>query len=122
MPEAMDSLLATPTMSTRFPLRNGRIGPVIGLRQGKGRFQQLTSIRVLRRSEDVACRSLFYYFALADHHQLMAENLDHCQVVTDKQIRQIVLLLQTAQQLYHLPLYRTIQCRGRLIQQDQLGL
>ncbi len=52
----------------------------------------------------------------------MAENLDHCQVVTDKQIRQIVLLLQTAQQFYHLALHGAIQCRRWFVEQDQLGL
>src|SRR5690606_893792 len=67
-------------------------------------------------------RPLFYNFTLANDHQLMTEGPDHRQVVADKQITQIVPALQVPQQLDHLALHRTIQRRGRLIQQDQRRL
>src|SRR5690606_3159597 len=96
-------------------------GRSFGYRVGEGSLQQLTGVVMLRGGEDLLRRSLFYNFTLANDHQLMTEGPDHRQVVADKQITQIVPALQVPQQLDYLALYRAVQCRGRLIQQDQRG-
>ena len=51
----------------------------------------------------------------------MTEDLYYRQIVADKQITQIILLLQIAQQFYYLSLHGTVQCGCRLIEQNQLG-
>ncbi len=42
--------------------------------------------------------------------------------MADEQVGQVVLLLQIAQQLHHLPLHGAVQRRCRFIQQDQRRL
>jgi len=55
--------------------------------------QQLTRILCCGRVEQRFAFTLFHHFTLAQHHQLMTQRAHHLQIVTDKQIRQLMLLL-----------------------------
>lgn len=113
MPEAIESLLATPTISTRLPVRKPMCLSLFWLFGSAGRheggFQQLLCIRMLWCRKNVSGRTLFHYLALLDHHHLVAQRPDHRQVMADEQVGQVVLGLQRAQKLYHLALYRAIE-------------
>ncbi|MCY1436764.1 hypothetical protein D9M71_528990 [compost metagenome] len=57
-------------------------------------FQQLLCIWMLWAGEDSARRALFNDLPLLDHHQLVAERLDHRQIMADEQVGQVVFFLQ----------------------------
>lgn len=58
-------------------------------------------------------------FAVFDHDQVVGQRFDHCQVMADEQVRQAVFFLELAEQGDDLFLYRTVECRGRFVEQDQ---
>src|SRR3989344_7785813 len=103
MPDAMDSLLATPTISTRLPARKPMVLILFlliligsGWDQESG-LQQLLRVCMLRGGEDGFGRPLFHHLTVLDHHQMVAERLDHRQVMADEQVGQVVLALQRSQ-------------------------
>src|SRR3546814_5659999 len=90
MPEAIESLLATPTISTRLPVRKPMCLSLFWLFGSAGRheggFQQLLCIRMLWCRKNVSGRTLFHHLALLDHHHLVAQRPDHRQVMADEQV------------------------------------
>ena len=54
------------------------------------------------------------------HRDLVGDVLDDTDVVRDEQVRHTELALQLAQQVQDLRLHRHIECRGRLVADDQL--
>ena len=88
----------------------------------KGGFQQLLCIWMLRRGKNGRRLTLFDHLALLDHHQLVAQRFDYRQIMADKQLRQVVLGLQSTQELDDLALNRSVQRRGWLVQQNQRWL
>ncbi len=67
-------------------------------------------------------RAQFDNLAQIHDRNAIAHVTDDRDVVRDQDIRQIVLLLQFHQQVQNLRLDRNIQCRGRFIQHNDVGL
>src|SRR5690606_8638244 len=110
------SIPNTPSLVSKSPPLSNR------LRLQERRLQQLPGIRMLGRMKDRLRIPLFHHMPMLDHHQLVTQRLDHRQVMADEQVREVVLALQVAQQLHHLPLYRAIQRRGGFVEEDQRRL
>jgi len=65
-------------------------------------------------------RSTFLHNPPEIHHRNAMRNLaDHGEIVGDKQVRELTLLLQVRQEIEYLRLHRHIECGDRLITHDK---
>ena len=62
--------------------------------------------------------TLLHRFTVLHDNDVIAQCSHYLEVVTNKEIREVMLLLQVAQQIDNLGLYRAIECRSRLIEYD----
>ncbi len=67
-------------------------------------------------------RALLHHPALVEHQDLVADQVDHRQVVADEQVGHAQAVLQVLHQVEHLGLHRHVQRADRLVGHDQLGL
>ena len=72
--------------------------------------------------EDVVDQTLLDDLAVLHHHHAVAEGTDDFEVVRDEEVGEAFLRLELAQQLDDLRLHRQVERRGRLVQEDELGL
>ena len=79
-------------------------------------------IGMARRDEDIRRGRLFDDLAEIHHRDLVAELLDHAEVVGDENIGQAALALQALEQIENLRLDRNIKRGYRLVADDQVGL
>src|SRR5437899_1997549 len=84
--------------------------------------QQLTCGFLLGLFQDFLCRSLLNDPAAVHHGDLVSEVTCHSQVMRNEQICHSQRALQIHQEIGNLRLYRTIESRKRLIQNQELGL
>ena len=101
----------------RLARRQGR-ARVIGCR--RHRRNQLPCVVLLRRTQYLSRCACFDVMALLQHQHAVGNGLDHGKVVGDKQHRHALLTLDAPQQIEDLPLRGHVQCRGRLVRNQQL--
>ena len=70
--------------------------------------------------EQILGLGIFHTLAQIHDHDLVADVLDHAQIVGDKDIGQLFLILQIHQQIQDLCLNGNVQCRDRLVADDEL--
>jgi hypothetical protein len=75
-----------------------------------------------RRGEQFRPRRDLDQAAEIQHGDPVGEVIDHCEIVADEQVGEAMRLLQRAQQIEDLALDRHVQCRQRLIRDDQRRL
>lgn len=96
-------------------------GKLFGLQAGDGHsIQQTLGIGVERILEQILGLGIFHTLAQIHDHDLVADVLDHAQIVGDKDIGQLFLILQIHQQIQDLCLNGNVQCRDRLVADDEL--
>ena len=118
------------TTTLRQVDRDGRVAlqlgptpapPMFRRKRGGGLDQRL-HIGVTRRGKQRPGGGLFDDLTQIHHRDLVADMADDTQIVADEQIGQPGLALQTADQVQNLRLNRHIQCRDRLVKDDQFRL
>jgi hypothetical protein len=77
---------------------------------------QALRVLVLRAAEHVTGVALLDDLAFPQHDDLLGELPDHGQVVTDQDVRHPGLVPDVSGQVQHLRLDRHIECRDRLVQ------
>ena len=92
-----------------------------GRQRGDGR-QELPGVLVPGSIEHGRRLSLFDHPALLHDADVVAHEADDGQVVADEQVGQTVFVLQVAHQVEDLRLHRHVECRGRLVADDEVGL
>ena len=88
----------------------------------RDRGQQRPRVCRLRIAEHGGCAAGLLDAAFLHHDEVVGDVLDDADVVRDEQIRDAELALQLEQQVQDLRLHRDVECRGRLIADDELGL
>ena len=73
-------------------------------------------------AEDLLDRALLDDLAVLHDHDAVAERAHDLEVVRDEEVGEARLVLQLAQQLDDLGLHRQVERRGRLVEEDELGL
>ena len=71
--------------------------------------------------EELRRRAALHHQAAVQHADLVAQVVDHRQVVADEQIAHAELLLQVLHEVEHLGLHRHIERAHRLVGHDELG-
>ena len=89
---------------------------------GRRSRQQGLRIRVQRTLEDMALGTHLDCAAQVHHHQVVGHVLHHRQVVRDKHVSGVELILQVHEQVQHLGLDGYVERRGWLIRHQDLGL
>jgi len=74
-----------------------------------------------RRIEDLRHRPLLDDAAEIHHRDLAAEMPDDAEIVRDEDEGEVARLLEAAQQHQDLCLHRDVECRDRLVGDDELG-
>ena len=86
------------------------------------RCQQLLRVGILRVIHNLIGITMFHNLALMHHHNAIGQHIDHGKIMGDEQACETYFRLQFLEQLQHLRLYRHIQCRSRLVGDQQARL
>ena len=89
---------------------------------GRGGRQQCLGVGVQRPGVDLFLGAHFYRAAQVHHQYRVSHMPHHRQVVRDKHVGSVELLLQVHKQVEHLRLDRYVQRRGRFIRHQHFGL
>ena len=79
-------------------------------------------VRVRRVVVDLILVALLDDFAEIHHGDAIAEMAHHRQVVSDEQVGNAELVLDVFEEIHHLCLHRDVQCRDRLVGDDDAGI
>ena len=91
-------------------------GKLFGLQAGDGHsIQQTLGVGVERILEQILGLGIFHTLAQIHDHDLVADVLDHAQIVCDEQIGEMKFILQIHKNVQDLSLNGHIQSRYRLI-------
>jgi hypothetical protein len=76
---------------------------------------------MLRIAKELAGRALLDDQPAMQHANVVAQVVDHRQVVADEQVADAELLLQVLHEVEHLGLHRDVERAHRLVGHDELG-
>ena len=88
----------------------------------RDRRQQFLCIGILRVAQDPFGWTLLDDSARPHHDDTIAQQAHHIQIMRHKQIAHAHGLFQVVQQIQDHRLHRNIERRGRLVENDQLGV
>ena len=88
----------------------------------RNRRQQFSCIGILRITQYPLGGTLFDNSSRPHHNDTIAQQPHHIQIVRHEQITHAHRLLQIVQQIENDCLHRDIERRGRLVQNDELGV
>ncbi len=96
-------------------------GEKLALVGESGSGKTVTALSLLRLCEYLFYSALLYQMAVLHHRHPVGELAHQVQVVGDEYHGHAVFVLQLVQQVQNLATHGHVQCRGRLICQQQLG-
>ena len=102
-------------------LQNDQFAVIIHI-SGRNRAQQSLSIGVQRMVKQLLGFCLLYHVAQIHNTDTIGNITDNGKIVSNKQVGQVLLFLQVAQQVDNLRLNGYIQCGNCLIANDKLGI
>ena len=86
------------------------------------RVEQAKRVWVQRPREELSRGRGLHHLAEVHHDHAVGDHLHHAKIVRREQVAEAALLLEVAEQREHLALDRHVECRGRLVENHQLGI